>query len=72
MSNINTWEDIEDVLYDGKSYEIENLVCPTCKAKVHFSYSKEFNSLEYGCNNCGIVVRASGCHQVPNCAYIEK
>ena len=72
MPNINTWEDIEDVLFDGTRLQIENIVCPVCKTELHFSYSKEFNSLEYGCNTCGIIVRASGCHQVPNCAYVGK
>ena len=62
------WDDIEDTLFDGTSDEISNLKCPDCKSGIFYSYNEKVNSLEYGCKNCGRIIKANGCHQVPNCS----
>ena len=69
MGNAVNWDDIENVLYDGTSEEINELRCPVCKNQIYFHYVDETNSFEYGCLGCGHRVREKGCHQIPNCAY---
>ncbi|MBR5156480.1 MAG: hypothetical protein IKW59_01800 [Clostridia bacterium] len=64
----NTWEMVEDILFDGTSDEIRRIACPDCGEKVFYNYNADSNSLEYGCKNCGKTIRAHGCHQIPNCS----
>ena len=66
----NTWESIEDVLYDGSAEDIKSLTCPDCHSTIYFEYSPKFRSLQFGCKKCQKVIRETGCHQVPNCANV--
>lgn len=65
------WYDIEDVLYDGSEKEILNLRCPDCNNLIHHHYDKNSNSLNYGCNSCGISMRGYNSSSKPNCAQYE-
>ena len=71
MMMVNNWDDIEDVLFDGTSEEIQNLKCPTCDSKIYFSYTSEGRTLKYGCKSCGKQVVANGCHDIPNCGAVN-
>ncbi len=66
------WQTVEDVLYDGSQDSITNLLCPDCSSPIYFEYTKETNSLRYGCRKCGIAVRAHGCSYIPNCFKYQK
>lgn len=67
-----TWDDVEDVLYDGADNDIKSLKCPDCGSLIHYQYNEETNSLKYGCKKCGIVVRGHKCSKKPNSSYCEN
>lgn len=63
---IETWEDVEDILFDGTKNEIESLRCPECGGALTFSFAKSVMASTLSCNNCGMTTRAHGVHYVPN------
>lgn len=66
-----TWENIEDVLFDGSPEEILALRCPECGEEIDFQYSAETRSLEIRCKGCGMISRAHGVAYEPNCARLQ-
>ena len=69
---VKDWDDIEDILFDGTTKEIQNLLCPDCNTKINYKYTHDTNSLQYGCKICGRMVRLAGCHITPNCSNLNK
>lgn len=63
-----TWDDIEDVLFDGNREEISELRCPTCNTPISYSYDKQINQLTVACPTCGHTSISHSCEKVPNCA----
>lgn len=46
-----SWQQIEDILFDGTEDDIKNLSCPECKTPIYYTYNKGAKSLKYGCKN---------------------
>lgn len=65
-----TWDDIEDVLFDGNREEISELRCPDCNNPISHSYDKQINQLTVSCPKCGYTSISHSCEKVPNCATI--
>ena len=66
MEQPKDWYDVDDILYDGKKEDIENIVCPDCGGKIKYRYGEESNSFEVSCHKCGHLSRAHG-SPIPNC-----
>ena len=64
---VNTWEAVENILFDGTTEDIKDVRCPECDQAIFYTYNPVFKSLEYGCKTCGKHIRAKGCHEEPNC-----
>ena len=64
-----SWDNIEEILFDGNADEIKNLHCPDCNKGIEYTYSPKSYSLEIRCKHCGIRTRAiCGKRTIPNCA----
>jgi ssDNA-binding Zn-finger/Zn-ribbon topoisomerase 1 len=50
-----TWDDVEDILYDGDISKIKVVRCPDCGGHLNFSYSEgeNENCFKLTCINCG-------------------
>lgn len=68
--NIESWDDVEDILYDGTASEIKNIHCPDCKSEISYAYFDKTKSMNIQCKKCGILIRIK-CNQniIPNCAF---
>lgn len=67
-----SWQQIEDILFDGTEDDIKNLSCPECKTPIYYTYNKSAKSLKYGCKKCGISIRSNGCFSQPNCYHYQQ
>ena len=61
-----TWDDVEDILYDGTKEEMELLQCPNCRNAIYYKYNIETKTMEIGCLKCGYLSRGYGAYR-PNC-----
>ncbi len=70
--NIDSWEDVEDILFDGSPEEISQVYCPDCKGPIIYNYFPKTHSMDVRCKECGILIR-SNCYknEYPNC-FIYK
>ena len=66
-----TWDDVDDILYDGTEEQIKAVRCPECGSKLEMSYSHKTRNVEISCNGCGILIRAHGASYTPNFARIK-
>ena len=64
------WYDIQDILFEGTSEQIETVKCPDCGGELRISYFQRTRSMEILCNNCHTVIRLNGTAKVPNFANI--
>ena len=55
--DINSWEDVDDILYDGTPEEISRVYCPDCKGNIIYDYSKASHIMNIRCTKCGIHIR---------------
>ena len=62
-----TWDDIDDILYDGTEEEIKAVRCPICGGVFVYRYYDAGKTLTIECKGCGYVSRAHGGKR-PNCA----
>lgn len=68
MTQINTWDDVEDILFDGTPEEIANVSCPDCGNRIDYAFYSKNHSMEIACKNCGIKIRCNcSSNIVPNC-----
>ena len=63
-----TWEDVDDILYDGTPDQIANVRCPECGGSLSYSYGRKTNNMEVKCTGCYTLLRSYGCPKVPNFA----
>ncbi len=63
-----SWDDIEDILFDGTAEQIENLKCPECGGHLRLIYFPATKSIEIRCKDCNTVVRSHGAEKTPNFA----
>ena len=63
-----TWEDVDDVLFDGTEEAIKATVCPECGGVIMLKYSEAYRSYETYCNSCYTLRRAHGAPHTPNFA----
>lgn len=63
-----SWDDIEDILFDGTPEQIESIKCPECGGNLRVSYFPKTKNTEIICRNCHTVVRSHGAEYTPNFA----
>ena len=63
-----TWDDIEEILFDGMPEEIAAVRCPECGGAIKATYYPKTPSTEIRCLGCGIVARGYKPCKVPNFA----
>ena len=61
-----SWDDVDNVVFDGNQNDIKNLGCPECGGKISLQYSEEFKVLICKCLKCGEMTKANGGFCVPN------
>ncbi|MCO7121923.1 hypothetical protein NIA71_08160 [Ihubacter massiliensis] len=61
-----TWEDIDDILFDGNKDEIAALRCPECGGTLKFVFNKKTMGSVLECTACGAGQRGNGAAYVPN------
>ena len=66
-----SWDDIEEILFDGTPDQINALKCPECDGKLRISYFPKTKNLEILCKDCHTIVRSHGVEYVPNFACIS-
>lgn len=54
------WYDVEDILFDGKEEEMNNLSCPDCKGAIRVKYDEDVRAMEITCTKCGHMERSHG------------
>jgi len=63
---IMTWEDVDDILFDGTVEQIKAVRCPECGGTLRFEYFKENRNRETRCLSCHTVLKAHKAHYIPN------
>ena len=63
-----SWDDIDDIIFDGTAEEISKIKCPECDGVLKLSYFPMTRSVEILCRNCGTIIKQNGVSQVPNFA----
>jgi hypothetical protein len=66
-----SWDDVEDILFDGTIEQIETVKCPECGGRLKMSYSPKARSLEVHCKDCYTVLRSNGAEKTPYFALIS-
>jgi ribosomal protein S27E len=67
-----SWDDIDDIVFDGTQEQIENVKCPECGHGLKVSYFPKTRSVEIYCRGCHTIVRESGVHKEPNFAVASS
>jgi phage FluMu protein Com len=67
-----SWEDVDDIIYDGTPEQIDNVKCPECGGVLKLSYFPMTRSVEIRCRGCNTLVRESGVHKEPNFAVASS
>ena len=65
------WDDIDNIIYDGTSEQIDSIKCPECNGKLKLSYFPMTKSVEILCRGCGTIIRQNGITRTPNFAIIK-
>ena len=63
-----SWDDIDDIIYDGTAEQISKIKCPECGSGLRLSYFPKTRSVEIHCRECGVVIKQNGVMQAPNFA----
>ena len=63
---LNDWDDVQDVLFDGTEDEIKATLSPKGNP-ISFIYNENTNSLEVKCEEENLIIRNTGCFEIPNC-----
>lgn len=66
-----TWDDVEDILYEGTEEQIKTVKCPDCGGPIFHRFYPKTRNFERGCNECGLLIRGHG-SDVPNCSKYEQ
>jgi transcription initiation factor TFIIIB Brf1 subunit/transcription initiation factor TFIIB len=67
-----SWDDIDDILFDGTPEQIENVKCPECGGELKLSYFPQTRNMEILCSVCGTIVRVGGVAYEPNFAKFAR
>ena len=66
---INTWDDVDDILFDGTPEQIAQIHCPECKGSITYDFSKASHTMYIRCAKCGVHIRENcGKNNIPNFA----
>lgn len=65
-----SWDDIEEIIFDGTEEQIDTVVCPECGGQLKLSYFPKTKNIEIRCKACNTVVRSHGAEKVPNFALV--
>jgi len=63
-----SWDDIEEILFEGTQEQIDSVKCPECGGSLRASYFAVTRNMEIRCKECGTTVRSHGISEVPNFA----
>jgi len=66
-----TWDDVEDVLFDGTKEQIDAVKCPECGGELKFTYVPATRNMVILCKSCHIITRSHGVKTIPNFARLE-
>ena len=66
-----SWDDIDDIIYDGTDEQVKSVRCPECDSGLRLAYYPKTRSVEIRCNECGVVIRQNGVTQTPNFASLQ-
>ena len=66
-----SWDDIDDIIYDGTAEQINNVKCPECGGELRLSYYPLTSTVEIYCRGCGTIIRQNGVSQKPNFAMVS-
>ena len=73
MTQINSWDDVEDILFDGTPEEIADVSCPNCNNQINYQFYQQNHSMDIVCKKCGIKIRCNcSVNVIPNCAKLIK
>ncbi len=61
-----TWDDIEEIIFDGSQEDIRSLACPSCGSSIIISYTEQTASLMHKCKGCGLISRYNNVAYTPN------
>ena len=63
-----SWDDVDDIIFDGTPEQIEEIKCPECEGDLRLSYFPLTKSVEIYCRTCGTIIKQSGVSKKPNFA----
>ena len=63
-----SWDDVEEIIFDGTEDQISSVKCPECGGNLRLSYFPLTRNIEIRCKDCNTVVRSHGAIKVPNFA----
>ena len=66
-----SWDDIDDIIFEGTAEQITNVKCPECGSGLKLSYFPKTRSIEIRCFECGVVIKQNGVTQEPNFAVLQ-
>jgi len=66
-----SWDDVEDILFDGTQEQIDAIKCPECGGELRMSFFPKTSNIEIACKCCHTVVRSHGAAYTPNFAKVS-
>ena len=66
-----SWDDVENILFDGTDKQIESLKCPECTGRLKIAYFPKTKNVEIRCKDCHTVVKSHGAEKTPNFALVK-
>jgi len=63
-----SWDDIDDIVFDGTAEQINSIRCPECEGSLRLSYFPLTRSVEIYCHSCGTIIKQNGVSRKPNFA----
>jgi ssDNA-binding Zn-finger/Zn-ribbon topoisomerase 1 len=66
-----SWDDVEDILFDGTPEQIDLVKCPECGGELRISFFPTTRNIEIICKKCHTVVRSHGAEKTPNFAVVK-
>ena len=61
-----SWDDVEEILFDGTQEQIDAVKCPDCGGDLRYTYFASTKNMEIVYKSCHTVVRSYGVPYVPN------
>ena len=67
-----SWDDVDDIIFEGTEEQINAVKCPECGGDLKLSYFPLTKNVEIRCYGCETVIRQHGIREKPKFALLRS